>query len=186
MMLKRLYIDNFRCLVNFELKLDPINLLLGANSSGKTSVFDVLRRLQDFIIGDFRVHDVFPVGDLTLWQTGGRQRFELEVSSGHDIYAYRLLLERETDRRRMRVFEERLDLNGKPLFHCKDGMAQLYRDEFEVTAPNTKIVEVAAMMIYDAERDSPATGVEQRHIGGRHLVNARRPGHAKPGFGRKE
>jgi len=129
MMLKRLYIDNFRCLVNFELKLDPINLLLGANGSGKTSVFDVLRRLQDFLIGDFRVHDVFPVSDLTLWQTGGRQRFEFEVSAGDDLYTYRLLLERESDRRRMRVFEERLDLNDKPLFHCKNGMAQLYRDD---------------------------------------------------------
>jgi predicted ATPase len=37
-MLKRIYVDNFRCLVNFELKLDRVNLLLGRNGTGKTTV----------------------------------------------------------------------------------------------------------------------------------------------------
>lgn len=127
-MLKRIYIDNFRCLVNFELRFDAINLLLGANGSGKTSVFDVLRRLQEFIIGDARVHDVFPTADLTRWQMGKQQRFELEIAAGGDSYAYSLIIDHDVDRRRMRVFEEKLDLNGKPLFACREGMAQLYRD----------------------------------------------------------
>ncbi len=30
----------------------------------------------------------------------------------------------------MRVFEERLDVNGRPLFSCKEGQAQLYRDDY--------------------------------------------------------
>lgn len=127
-MLKRIYIDNFRCLVNFELRFDVINLLLGANGSGKTSVFDVLRRLQEFIIGDARVHDVFPTADLTRWQLGKQQRFELEIAAGGGSYAYSLIIDHDVDRRRMRVFEEKLDLNGKPLFACREGMAQLYRD----------------------------------------------------------
>jgi len=127
-MLKRIYIDNFRCLVNFELRFDAINLLLGANGSGKTSVFDVLRRLQEFIIGDARVHDVFPTADLTRWQMGKQQRFELGIAARGDSYAYSLVIDHDVDRRRMRVFEEKLDLNGKPLFACKEGMAQLYRD----------------------------------------------------------
>lgn len=127
-MLKRIYIDNFRCLVNFELRLDAINLLLGANGSGKTSVFGVLWRLQEFIIGDARVHDVFPTAEVTRWQTIGQQRFELEIVAGDDRYAYSLLIDHDLERRRMRVFEEKLDLNGKPLFSCKEGTAQLYRD----------------------------------------------------------
>ena len=32
-MLKRLYVDNFRCLTNFELKLDEANVLLGAKQA---------------------------------------------------------------------------------------------------------------------------------------------------------
>lgn len=128
-MLKRIYIDNFRCLVNFELKFDPINLLLGTNGTGKTSVFDVLRRLQDFIIGDARVQDVFPNSELTRWQSRKLQRFEFEISAKSDVYVYVLVIEHDSGMRRMRVFEETLDLNGKPLFACKEGMAQLYRDD---------------------------------------------------------
>ena len=45
-MLKRFYADNFRCLTNFELKLDEANVLLGANGTGKTSVLSVLRKIQ--------------------------------------------------------------------------------------------------------------------------------------------
>ena len=48
-MVTRLYVDNFRCLVNFELKLDEMNILLGPNGSGKTSVLDALRRIQNLV-----------------------------------------------------------------------------------------------------------------------------------------
>lgn len=41
-MLKRLYVNNFRCLVAFELKLDSFAVLCGPNGSGKSSVFDVI------------------------------------------------------------------------------------------------------------------------------------------------
>ncbi len=99
-MLKRIYINNFSCFVNFELRFDAINLLLGTNGSGKTSVFDLLRRLQEFVIGDVRVHDVFPATDLTRWQTGKQQRFELEITAEDDRYAYSLVIDHDSERRR--------------------------------------------------------------------------------------
>lgn len=40
-MLQRLYIDNYRHLVNFELRLQELSLLLGRNGAGKTSVLEV-------------------------------------------------------------------------------------------------------------------------------------------------
>ena len=57
-MLKRIYIDNFRCLVDFDLSLDEINLFLGPNGSGKSTVFDVLRKIQAFISGG-TLSDIF-------------------------------------------------------------------------------------------------------------------------------
>ena len=48
-MLKRLYIDNFRCFVNFEYKPERKQLLLGANGSGKSSLLDAIRLLKEFI-----------------------------------------------------------------------------------------------------------------------------------------
>ncbi|MBF0184964.1 MAG: AAA family ATPase [Magnetococcales bacterium] len=128
-MLKRIYIDNFRCFVNFELKLNAINLMLGSNGSGKTSIFDVLQRIQEFVIGNARVYDLFPVADLTRWQLLDQQRFELELLVDNDSYLYSLLIEHDSERKRMRVLEEKLDMNGKPLFVCHKGQAQLFRDD---------------------------------------------------------
>jgi len=53
-MLKRLYIDNYRSFVNFEMKTDTDSSLLfiGENGSGKTSVLRVLSFLQRIASGD--------------------------------------------------------------------------------------------------------------------------------------
>ena len=48
-MLKRIYIDNFRCFVNFEYKPERKQLLLGANGSGKSSLLDAIRAVQGFV-----------------------------------------------------------------------------------------------------------------------------------------
>ncbi|NES24282.1 MAG: ATP-binding protein [Symploca sp. SIO3E6] len=90
-MLKRIYIDNFRCLVNFEIKFeDNVSLFLGANGSGKTTVFEVLRKLRKFIIGDSdaRVLQVFPKADLTRWETRLIQKFELDLEGEHLIFVH--------------------------------------------------------------------------------------------------
>ena len=41
-MIERLYVDNYKCLVNFELELEELTLLLGVNGTGKSSVLDVI------------------------------------------------------------------------------------------------------------------------------------------------
>jgi DNA repair exonuclease SbcCD ATPase subunit len=46
MMLKRLYVDNYRCFVNFTLDSQELTLLVGPNGSGKSSVLDVLFALS--------------------------------------------------------------------------------------------------------------------------------------------
>ena len=47
-MLERLYVTNYRCLVNFEFRPNSKQLLIGGNGSGKTTVLDVLALLRDF------------------------------------------------------------------------------------------------------------------------------------------
>ena len=128
-MLRRLYVNNFRCLVNFEIKLDRLNLLLGVNGSGKSSVFDVLRKIQDFVLEQASVSEVFPSYEKTLWLTLDIQRFELDVSVGDDLYAYRLDIQHDDDTKKAQVVKEDLEINGKPLFAYGNGMAHLYRDD---------------------------------------------------------
>ena len=48
--IKRLYIDNYKCFVNFKLGLQRLNLFLGENGSGKSTLFEVVRLLRSFLI----------------------------------------------------------------------------------------------------------------------------------------
>ena len=129
-MITRLHIDNFRCLINFDLELDEANLLLGANGSGKTSVLDALRKLQALIAHGSKIEDVFPAKDLSMNQDRGEQRFELEMQLGEQSYRYALMIDHDRDRARMRIGDELLEHDGRPLFRFRNGTAQLYHDDY--------------------------------------------------------
>ena len=129
-MITRLYIDNFRCLINLELKLDETNVLLGPNGTGKTSILDVLRRIQALVARGARVDEEFPPQDLALTQDRAEQRFEMDLDLEGSTYRYALRIEHDRDRRRMRIAEESLDHDARPIFAFKGGDAQLYRDDY--------------------------------------------------------
>lgn len=61
----RLYMDNFRSLSNFDITLPRLGFLMGANASGKSSVFDVVYKLRRAAV---RV----PVAALTTRRAAGR------------------------------------------------------------------------------------------------------------------
>ena len=130
-MIGRFYADNFRCLTNFELELDQTNIFLGPNGSGKTAVFDALRKIQNLTVRGARIEDEFPPRDLSCLRSGNQvQQFELEIHVGQDIYEYMLKMEHNPDRNRMRIDQEVLTHNKKPLFVFERGIARLYRDDY--------------------------------------------------------
>jgi predicted ATPase len=129
-MLKRIYIDNFRCLVNFELNVDAINLFLGSNGAGKSTVFEVLQKIQAFVSGDSKVEGIFKSVDCTRWQSSQIQRFELEILGNGGSYKYELGIGHERDR--CRVEYERLWFDNQPLLKFDLGEVQLYRDNHSV------------------------------------------------------
>ncbi|MCK6622452.1 MAG: AAA family ATPase [Calditrichaceae bacterium] len=128
-MLKHIYIDNYRCLVNFELDLNSINLFLGANGSGKSTVFEVLHKIQAFASGNEKVAVLFGREDCTRWQNILLQNFELEIAGNGGTYKYELTVEHEQDSHRARVKRERLWFNKAALLEFEMGMAQLYHDD---------------------------------------------------------
>ena len=91
-MIERLYIDNFRTLVNVTILLKRNALLLGENGTGKTSVFDALRCLQRFISGELSVKAAFPTSELARWQESPTQRFGIDLRAGEGLYHYERLL----------------------------------------------------------------------------------------------
>ncbi|WP_293339875.1 AAA family ATPase [Microcoleus sp. CAWBG58] len=143
-MLKRIYVNNFRCLVNFELQVDSLNLFLGSNGSGKTTVFEVLRKLQKFILGDrafeqdYKVSDLFANKDLTRWQKSNIQKFELDIEGNNGLYTYILEIEHQGEYAPPRMRLESLTFDGQPLFNfwvdpgdigITVGQARLYNDD---------------------------------------------------------
>jgi len=131
-MLQRIYIDNYKCFVNFELRFDDLVVLLGRNGTGKSSLLDVLCALRNLLSGRPRLTDAdaFPSDTLTQWQTRNVQVFELEVdmpSTGP--LTYRLEVEHERAQKRARILLERLAAPQGPLFEFKAGTVQLYRDD---------------------------------------------------------
>ena len=128
-MLKRLYIDNYKCLTNFEICFEELTLLLGPNGCGKSAIFEVVGKLRDFIRGDARVGELFPSTDLTHWSTKPEQHFELEIDLSGGRYLYRIVIEHAPERRLARVTLEELLFDDKPLLVFKNGEVQLYRDD---------------------------------------------------------
>ncbi|MDD5089758.1 MAG: ATP-binding protein [Candidatus Wallbacteria bacterium] len=133
-MLKRLYANNFRCLVNFELKFDELTLLLGPNGSGKSTIFDLLSGIRRLLADNARISDAFPPEEFTAWidcpeQT---QTFELDVQ-GHDgLFSYKLVTTFMKSTKKQRIDIEQLLHDGKPVFQFQKGEVQLYHDDHQL------------------------------------------------------
>lgn len=130
MLIKYLYVDNYKALVNLKVEFSRINLLLGKNGAGKSSLLDVVRSLRSFVCDGKRVDEVFSSRTLTRWQKVNVQTFELAIESGKGLYVYRLVIEHNTDIGKMKVKAEEVTLDGKTLFCAEDGKARLFNDLF--------------------------------------------------------
>ena len=89
--LRKLFVDNYKALVNFELKLDGHALLMGANGSGKSSVLEVLGLLRRIVVGGESVADCLPRSTFTRWSNQDHQRFELDLDFEGEAFHYQLI-----------------------------------------------------------------------------------------------
>ena len=129
-MIERLFVDNFRCFVNFEWKPGKLALLLGENGSGKTSIIDVLWGVQALICLGDDVRSWFPSATRTQWDTRWSQRIELTVRLGEDVYTYALVIEHSPeDALKTRVKHEMLLLSKVRLMEFTDGELHLFNDD---------------------------------------------------------
>lgn len=119
-MLKRLYVDNYKTFSNFELELESLSFFLGANGSGKSSVFEVLVHLRLLLEGE-SAGLIFRPDTSTRWDARKRQTFELEFSADERNYRYRLEIEHSEDGAGTRIAEEHLELDGATLISFVDG-----------------------------------------------------------------
>jgi predicted ATPase len=125
-MLKRLYIDNFRCFVNFEYKPGRKQLLLGANGSGKSSLLEVVRLLKEFIRGG---ENPFTQSTRTRWQDRPIQIFEIEALLDEKTFEYRLEIQYAPESKFPSISVETLTASGTPVFELSKGEIRFFPNQ---------------------------------------------------------
>ena len=117
-MLTRIYIDNFRCFVNFEYKPEKKQLLLGANGSGKSSLLDAMSYLKRFVKGD---ENPFTQSTRTRWQDRPLQVLEIEALLETQKYEYRVEIRFAPETKQLSVSHEQLKVSGETVFELAKG-----------------------------------------------------------------
>ena len=136
-MLTRLYIDNFRCFVNFEYRPARRQLIVGRNGTGKSSLLDALLFVRQFVVRGDTFDTLLIQNQRTRWLNQTQQTFELEAALDARTYVYHLVIEPWGEPPRPRVVSETVTLDGQSIFEFADGEVHLFNDRFErkVTYP---------------------------------------------------
>jgi ABC-type cobalamin/Fe3+-siderophores transport system ATPase subunit len=105
-------------LENFELPVSGQSslLLIGNNGAGKTTIGRALEILQRTARGTNRVGDLVEPMDLTRSRTNIPMRFEISVELATKIYQYIIAFEFPEGFTELRVLEEKLTVDGKPVY----------------------------------------------------------------------
>ena len=107
-MITRFYADNYKCLVNFEYKPQPLELIIGANGSGKSTVFEALDKVRQFVTGKANAKALFTPGSETKWSNSPTQTFEIDFEDQGETTSYRLEINLASDSFRVEVEKFRI------------------------------------------------------------------------------
>lgn len=126
---QRIYFHNYRCFENFELALAglPSALLIGKNGTGKTTVGHALEILQRIARGTNRVGELVTPTDSAQNRSTAPIRFEIEVKLTGATYHYTVAVELPKGFKESRVAEEKLLVDGRPIYTRTLAEVQLAR-----------------------------------------------------------
>lgn len=132
-MLKKIYIDGFRNFKNFTLEPHfPHTLLCGLNGTGKTSIIEVLYRLQNFLVNNFSTSNVCSSNDIPRWEKkefgSSLSVFEIDIEINDIQFKYKITIKQDFKNKINRVEKEVLVVNNEVLFSCDLGNATVISD----------------------------------------------------------
>ena len=126
-MLQRLYIHNYRCLENFELRLEktPSALLIGKNGTGKSTVGRALEVFQGIGRGTYGVGLLVKKRDFARQRCDVPIRFEMDALLGGKPFQYSLAFQLPRDSENLRVFAEKLVVGGETVYSREEALFKL-------------------------------------------------------------
>jgi predicted ATPase len=129
-MINRLYVNNFRTLENFDLKIGEMSsvLLLGRNGAGKTTVGMALEVLQKIARGTNRVGELLVPADLSHGRSESPVRFEMTATLGGRVYKYEVAFDFPSGFRELRVVAESLVVDGSAIYTRELAQVRLAKD----------------------------------------------------------
>ncbi len=117
-MIERIYIQNFRCLESFTLRLgsETSALIIGKNGTGKTTTRKALEIFQTICRGSGRVGTLVSPDDFAFGRTDRPMRFEIDVIKDGKRFEYAISFDWPADFREAHILEERLNVDGIAIF----------------------------------------------------------------------
>lgn len=133
-MLKKIYIDSFRHFKNFT--LDPhqqTTLLSGLNGTGKTTIIEIISRLQLFLVNALPVTSLCQPKDIPKWEvrdygsSSSTLGFDIEVNGA--IFSYEIEIKHNFKESICRVEKEILKIDNRSIFSGISGNAEVATDD---------------------------------------------------------
>jgi AAA15 family ATPase/GTPase len=88
-------VNNYRCLVAFEMNFDSMGALCGTNGTGKSSVFDAIKFIRDMATGNCFLGKPWDDNrtavsrlEFTHWLDSTTQEFEIEIKTDNHRFRY--------------------------------------------------------------------------------------------------
>ncbi len=129
-MIQRIYVNNFKCFENFEVKLADFSsaLVIGKNGSGKTSFLQVIELFQKIGRGINRVGELIGTQDFSYGRTEMPMRFEFDFLIRDMQFKYMITFELPDKFKEPRIKEEALHLDGRAIYSRNLAQIQLSKN----------------------------------------------------------
>ena len=122
-MIRRVFINNFRCLVAFEKHFDEMSVYWGPNGSGKSSLFDAILFLRDLAVGNCFLGGAGDESKRTVsslefcrWLSSNTQEFEIEMEINGSTFFYHIQIQQVADYEQPRIVKEIARCDGRDLY----------------------------------------------------------------------
>ncbi len=126
-MITKLYVDNYKTLVDFTVEFQPLTLIVGANGSGKTAITEVLNAVSLMLRGKLELNKAFPRETLSKFTDGNLvQTFRIFVTLGDNEYKYTFSVEQNSLRDAAKIQYEMLEINGESRLFFEDSSVAVY------------------------------------------------------------